>query len=39
MTLKGWPVRTLVRGRTIALDGRITDQARAEPGGRYLNRF
>lgn len=39
MTLKGWPVRTLVRGRTVALDGRITDQARAAPGGRYLNRL
>lgn len=39
MSLKGWPVRTLVRGRTVALDGRITDQARAAPGGRYLNRL
>lgn len=39
MTLKGWPVRTLVRGRTVARDGRITDAARAEPGGRYLSRL
>jgi len=39
MTLKGWPVRTFVRGRTVAQDGCITDAARAEPWGRYLNRF
>lgn len=39
MTLKGWPVRTLVRGRTVMLDGRITDAARAAPWGRYLNRL
>ncbi|CAB5510932.1 dihydroorotase [Achromobacter anxifer] len=39
MTLKGWPVRTLVRGRTVALDGRITDAARSNPGGRYLKRL
>jgi len=39
MTLKGWPVRTLVRGRTVALDGRITEAARAEPGGRYIARL
>ena len=39
MTLKGWPIRTLVRGRTVAQDGRITDAARANPGGRYLKRL
>lgn len=39
MTLKGWPVRTLVRGRTVALDGRIVDAARTEPGGRFLRRL
>lgn len=39
MTLKGWPVRTLVRGRTVAQDGRITDAARAVPGGRYISRL
>ncbi|NYT25869.1 amidohydrolase family protein [Alcaligenaceae bacterium] len=39
MSLKGWPVRTLVRGRTVALDGRITEAARRQPGGRYLRRL
>jgi len=39
LTLKGWPVRTFVRGRTVAQNGRVTDAARAEPGGRYLNRY
>jgi dihydropyrimidinase len=39
MTLKGWPVRTLVRGRTVAQDGRITDAARANPAGRYVRRL
>jgi len=39
MTLKGWPIRTFVRGRTVALDGRITDEATATPGGRYLHRI
>jgi dihydropyrimidinase len=38
MTLKGWPIRTLVRGRTVALDGHITEQARNEPYGRFLLR-
>ncbi len=34
-TLKGWPVRTLVRGRTVMVDGRIVGQ----PGwGQYLRR-
>jgi dihydroorotase len=28
VTLTGWPVRTLVRGRTVFLDGRIDAQAR-----------
>jgi len=39
MTFKGWPVRTLVRGRTVARDGKITDAARHTPGGRYLSRL
>lgn len=39
MRLKGWPVRTLVRGRTVARDGRIADEARQAPGGRYLRRL
>lgn len=38
MKIKGWPVRTLVRGRCVMRDGRITDEARANPGGRYLRR-
>jgi len=33
--LKGWPVRTIVRGETVMLDGKIVGQ----PGyGRYLPR-
>lgn len=39
MTFKGWPVRTLVRGRTVALDGKITDEARQAPAGRFLRRL
>ncbi|MCW5709262.1 amidohydrolase family protein [Shinella sp.] len=39
MRLKGWPVRTLVRGRTVMQDGRITEEARANPWGRYLERM
>lgn len=39
MTLKGWPVRTLVRGRCVAQDGVITEQARTHPDGRYLRRL
>lgn len=38
MTLKGWPVRTMVRGRTVMLDGQITDAAHDAPWGRYLHR-
>lgn len=38
MSIKGWPVRTLVRGRTVMLDGKITDLARINPGGRFLRR-
>lgn len=38
MTLKGWPVRTLVQGRTVMLEGKITDEARQAPWGRYLHR-
>lgn len=39
MTLKGWPVRTLVRGRTVMLDGHITDEARQYPHGRFISRL
>jgi len=39
MTLKGWPVRTMVRGRTVALDGKIVPEARQLPGGKYLRRL
>ena len=35
LAVKGWPVRTLLRGQTICLDGTIT----GSPGtGRYLDR-
>ena len=33
-TLRGRVVRTLLRGRTVALDGRVT----GEPSGRVLRR-
>jgi len=38
MALKGWPVMTLVRGRKVMVDGRITEAALQHPGGRYLVR-
>ena len=38
MTLKGWPVMTLVRGRKVMVDGRIVETAGNAPGGRYLVR-
>lgn len=38
MRIRGWPVRTLVRGRTVMQDGRITDEARETPGGRFIPR-
>lgn len=38
MRIKGWPVRALVRGRTVMQDGRITDAARETPGGRFIPR-
>ena len=38
MALKGWPVRTLVRGRDVMVDHAITAQARTTPGGQYLSR-
>jgi len=38
MTLKGWPVMTLLRGRKVMVDGKITASAREQPGGRYLFR-
>ena len=39
MRFKGAPVRTILRGRTIASDGAVDAQARATPAGRYLHRF
>lgn len=39
MTLKGWPVRTMVRGRTIARDGAIEEPVREKPEGRYVRRL
>lgn len=39
MRLKGWPILTLLRGRKIAADGKITETARAQPSGRYLRRL
>jgi len=34
-TLKGWPVLTMVRGRIVARDGRVT----GKPGfGRFIRR-
>ncbi len=38
MKLKGWPVLTLVRGMTVAAQGRIREQAMRSPAGRYLPR-
>jgi dihydroorotase (multifunctional complex type) len=38
MTFKGVPVRTILRGRTLAVDGVVDAQARATPAGRYLHR-
>jgi len=38
MTLKGWPVMTLVRGRKVMVDGQITQAAGERPRGRYLVR-
>lgn len=38
MTFRGAPVRTILRGRTIATDGKVEDAARAAPAGRYLHR-
>ena len=37
-TLKGWPVMTFLRGRLIARDGAIAEDARDTPSGRYLAR-
>jgi len=38
MKLKGWPVRTFVRGQTVMCDGKITDEAMKNPWGRFINR-
>ncbi|OWY14139.1 dihydropyrimidinase [Thioclava sp. JM3] len=35
MEIEGWPVRTILRGQTIAADGEVLEQGRA---GRYLSR-
>ncbi len=39
MTLKGWPVLTLVRGRRVMVDGHVVDAADGAAGGRYLSRL
>jgi dihydroorotase (multifunctional complex type) len=38
MRFKGAPVRTILRGRTLATDGVVDLDARAKPAGRYLHR-
>ncbi|WP_156884646.1 dihydroorotase [Stappia stellulata] len=38
MSLKGWPVMTVLRGRTIARNHAIPEQVRTAPSGRYLAR-
>ncbi|OWY06040.1 dihydropyrimidinase [Thioclava sp. F1Mire-8] len=35
MEIEGWPVRTILRGQTIAADGEVLEQGRT---GRYLSR-
>lgn len=38
MTLKGWPVLTMVRGMKVAVDGSITAAAMETPRGHFLPR-
>lgn len=38
MSFKGTPLRTILRGRTLAVDGKVVEAARAAPAGRYLHR-
>lgn len=38
MRLTGAPAMTILRGRTLAVDGRIDPEAGAAPAGRYLHR-
>lgn len=38
MRFKGAPVRTILRGRTIAVDGAVSPAARETPDGKYLFR-
>lgn len=38
MSFKGAPIRTILRGRTIAIDGAVEPDARPAPAGRYLHR-
>jgi hypothetical protein len=38
MRFKGAPVCTILRGRTLAVDGIVDPEARAAPSGRYLHR-
>lgn len=38
MTLKGWPIMTLVRGRKLMVDGEIIEAAASPPAGRYVSR-
>ena len=37
--LKGWPVLTLLRGRVIARDGALTEEAKTTTSGRYVERW
>jgi dihydropyrimidinase len=39
MTLEGWPVMTLVRGRRVMVDGKIVESLDGTAGGRYLSRL
>ncbi|MBY3321528.1 dihydroorotase [Rhizobium laguerreae] len=38
MTFKGSPVRTILRGKTLATEGVVDATARREPFGRYIHR-
>ncbi|WP_338628735.1 dihydroorotase [Yersinia intermedia] len=38
MKIRGWPIRTLVRGRTVMLNGAICEQASHLSAGQYIHR-
>ncbi len=38
MRFRGRPVRTILRGRTLAVDGKVDPVARNSPAGRYMHR-